>query len=604
MAGIFDITLTDPEGNVLPARALALVRPDGTPVPLFASLTATEPLASNVVTTDPRGQALAFCSGTVEVRDAITGAVLRSAVEVLPYTAPEAMPVSVEQAKALKKVVGLPPGGLRSVIFASSTGQRVHCVLGADVVISNGVATFTTGLNHMAHTGHRVSVGLKNPTTAAEEWRVTGPITRTGTRTFTMPAPGRPNATFSTDVRFLGFHAAPSWWRACNQALGGALRLVANFAMGGENTARKLQYYQEIDALAPELVIGEWGLGNDVLGNDTAGSEARMKEMIRHFTAQGIWVLVILPPAVPTLTPTQMSNALPVNRWLFEERMRNARLLLVDEFPLTVNPATGMGDPKWFADPTNVHSNHCASRKKGEACANALRPLLGGGLPDWRAASVHDRLSASATSRQLVQGFWTTDGLVAPASTGNKATGLVDPGIGFIGTTGSAGRSMVCSLVPRADGRGYVQRMVITGAAGDGWQVQYEGFGSWQLKTLLQARLADGLPFEAAAGLRVEQSAPGVLGGYEHFIEATVDGVAARLTAHIAQDQNVAEPAPFELVLDDQPALFEPFVLPPGAACTQASFTIKLQLAAAGTVTLEWSLLTLRQLPPPVLNVV
>lgn len=604
MAGIFDITLTDPEGNVLPARALALVRPDGTPVPLFASLTATEPLASNVVTTDPRGQAMAYCSGLVEVRDAITGAVLRSPVEVLPYTAPEAMPVSIEQAKALRRVVGLPPGGLACVIFASSTGQRVHCVLSASVVIAAEVATFTCEENHLAHTGHRVSVGLKNPGTPAEQWRVTGPITRTGARTFTMPAPGRPNSTFTTDVRFLGFHAAPSWWRACNQALGGALRLVANFAMGGENTIRKLQYYQEIDALKPELVIGEWGLGNDVLGNDTAGAEARMKEMIRHFTGQGTWVLVILPPAVPTLTPTQMSNALPVNRWLYQERMRNARLLLVDEFALTVNPATGQGDPKWFADPTNVHSNHCASRVKGEACADALRPLLGGGLPDWRAASVHDRVSASPTSRQLVHGFWTTAGLVAPNSTGNKASGLVDPGIGFIGTTGAAARSMVCSVVPRADGRGFAQRMVITGEAGDRWQVQYDGPAGNRLKDLLQARLADGLPFEAAAGLRVAQSAPGVLQGYEHYIEATIDGVAARLTGHITQDQRVAEPAPFELLLDDQPALFEPFVLPPGAACTQASFTLALQMAAAGTVTVEWSLLTLRQLPPPVLTVV
>jgi len=45
-------------------------------------------------------------------------------------------------------------------------------------------------------------------------------------------------------------------------------------------------------------------------------------------------------------------------------------------------------------------------------------------------------------------------------------------------------------------------------------------------------------------------------------------------------------------------------VLPPGSACTQASFTLKLQLAATGTVTLEWSLLTLRQVPQPVLSVV
>ena len=92
------------------------------------------------------------------------------------------------------------------------------------------------------------------------------------------------------------------------------------------------------------------------------------------------------------------------------------------------------------------------------------------------------------------------------------------------------------------------------------------------------------------------QSAPAVLRHYRHFIEATVDGINAELSHHLGLDEGVIDPPPFALELLDDPALFPPFELPAGtAAVTKMDFVLEVELNAAGDVTLDWWLPTLRK---------
>lgn len=105
MAGLLDITLQDPAGNALGDRLCALVdAATGAPVQLYTALVDGEPLASNLVTTDSAGSVIAYCSGVIRVEDAVTGRVLRSRVEVVPYLAPEDMPISIAVAHALSEL--------------------------------------------------------------------------------------------------------------------------------------------------------------------------------------------------------------------------------------------------------------------------------------------------------------------------------------------------------------------------------------------------------------------------------------------------------------------------------------------------------------------
>lgn len=597
MAGIFDITFTDEQGNVLPGRSLALVRPGtGGAVQLYADLDGTTPLAGNVVVTNAKGFAQAFCEGAVQVRDAQTGAVVHERLDVAPYTPPEDLPLSAASRDALAKVAGWPKGSLRAVIFGSSTDQRCHRAIMADFVINNEVATLTCRIDHNMLTGGRVSVGLSDPTTAPEDWRTTGTVTRVSARVLTLPAPGRPNGAGTTTVKLLHCLAAPSYWRAMNQALGGALELVANHAQGGETTPRKLAEYEEIDAFEPDIVVGAFGFPNDILQGVEAGAPERLQEMVRHFTSKGVYVLLTLPPAIPTLSAARMTAAMPGIEWALKERGRNARFLLLDEMPLTINRATGQGRPELFQNPTDVHSNRVYADIKGKAMAEVLRPMLRGGMPDHRVKSPLDRASANADSLQLVDGLWAGGAQLDASTLASKASGQVDAGFVEVTTGGTSGRRVVCSVVARPEGYGTLQRFVITGAAGDQFRFRYAGPSSARTAAAVQAKLAQPGRYEASAGLKMTQSAPAVLRHYRHFMEATVDGINAELSHHLGLDEGVIDPPPFALELLDDPALFPPFELPAGtAAVTKMDFVLEVELNAAGDVTLDWWLPTLRK---------
>lgn len=600
LPGLLDITLQDGAGNKLSTRSLAIVHfGSGEPAQLYDALSGGEPLDSNIVTTDDKGTVVAFCSGVLQIRDAVTGAVLRDQVIVLPYIPPEDLPLSAAAAQALaekadsaqlNRIAGAAGPGLRTVIFGSSTDSRCHVSLDADIVIANGVATLTTNSDHLSFGKAWVSIGRNNANNAIERFRTTAQITRTGARSFTVPAPGQADGSGETDVRFLQMPGPPSWWRSLVQSLHGALDLVANFAQGGETTTDKMAQYQLLDALEPELIVGAFGSGNDVLSGNTANSVANLQTMVRHHTSRGRWVVLCLPPAVPTLTVQQMTIGMPITEWAVAERRRNPRLLLLDEFALTVDPMTGKGRPELFAGPTDVHANRVYADIKGKAIADLLRPLMGEQL-DMRAMSTFDRVSAHPSSRQIVEGFWSLDGLVNANLLHGLASGQVGPGINTLQMLGSSERNAVCSLVARDDGRGYNQRVVFSGQAGDVMRITYSGPAGAQLS----GRLLAGKVYDAAASLKLTQSAPGVLAGLEHLVEGTVSGVNARLSCHVAVDPGLTDPPP-HTTLKDEPALFPPFQVPNGTV-TGCLFVLQMQLAATGSVTLDWGLLTLRQRP-------
>lgn len=596
--GVLDLTLTNAAGDRLDGRQLAIVnRADSSPATLFDALVDGVALPSNVVTTDDKGSVLCFCSGDLQVKDATTGEVLRDRVIVPPYIAPAQLPIPDSVAAALAgkasnaavaNVAGVPAPGLRTVIFGSSTDARCHVSLDATMVIAGGVATLTCAQPHNSFTGAMVSVGKSNPVGATAAFKTTAAMTRTGPNTLTVPAPGMADGSSATEVRLLQQLAPPSWWRALVQGMGGALELVANFAQGGETTTDKLAQYQLLDAFNPQLIVGTFGSGNDVLAGDTSATAANLQTMVRYHTSRGRWVLLTLPPCTPALNANQMTIGLPITEWAIAELRVNPRLLLLDEFGMTVMPMTGQGNPALFTSPSDVHAVHHYANRKGAAMAQLLDSLMGV-QPDLRALSIMDRRIAHPSSRQICDGFWDLGNLGDAHDLNVKASGGVDLGITEINLLGSAGRSLVCSLVARGDGRGYSQRMVFSGAAGDQLRVAYAGGPG----STLVSRLVAGKTYDAGGALRLVQSAPATLNRFEHFIEATFGGATARLSAHVAVDPDLTEPPPLE-TLDDDPALFPAFTLPGGSA-TALRFVLQMDLAATGSVTIDWGLLTLRQ---------
>ena len=305
-------------------------------------------------------------------------------------------------------------------------------------------------------------------------------------------------------------------------------------------------------------------------------------------SSRGRWVLLALPPCTPALNAAQMTMALPIIEWAVAELRVNPRLLLLDEFALTANPMTGQGYAELFTSPTDVHAVHHYADIKGAAMAQLLDSLMGV-QPDMRTLSIMDRRIAHPSSRQICDGFWELGNLGDAHDLNVKASGSVDLGITEINLLGSAGRSLVCSLVARGDGRGYNQRMVFSGAAGDQLRVAFNG----AVGATLASRLLAGRTYAAGGSLKLALSAPGVLNRFEHFVEATVGGVTARLAAHVAVDPDLTEPPPL-VTLDDDPALFPAFTVPAGTV-SAARFVLQMDLAATGSVTIDWGLLTLRQ---------
>jgi hypothetical protein len=211
----------------------------------------------------------------------------------------------------------VPPSGLgklRVVIFGSSTDEHCHVSMNGTIKVASvgtrKIATWTkNGANHYLQSGVRGFLGASlsaNTPASPANYRAFGPITVIGPNKLTMDVTESysyaRNATgavaweeITAENVAMGFHSlnswcGPSWYKWLYQSVGGRVDLVTTYALGGETTSTKTLYYKEIINFsntaggAPQLVIGSFGIGNDVSADGALNSIAEINQTIDNLT--------------------------------------------------------------------------------------------------------------------------------------------------------------------------------------------------------------------------------------------------------------------------------------------------------------------------------
>jgi len=480
---------------------------------------------------------------------------------------------------------------VRMVVFGSSTDAQNYVVLSGDLTVSNGIATWvSTEGTHEIGTGTICMLGQPDPAAGVQSTRLIGPVTRTSSTAVTMVATGAPNGgPVNCRLTLLSAYAPQSWVRELQVRLGGSLEVI-NWAFGGETTARGLIDFDQVLALRPDIICGAWKIGNDLLQGISEGTVSRLTQMIEAATSRGIYCLISLPPAVPDLLVGMDGKGRVIAERVKALASVNPLVLVHDEFPDTVLPNTGQGNPSLFRDAgggdPGIHANHRGAIIRGQRVADMLLPLIGT-VWDKRISSVFDRRSANADSYQLMDGFFLGTGTAASTLDG-KATGTVDAGFTDIVTAGNASRAVACSLVDRADGVGKDQVFAFTAAAaGDQLSVELTnavGAEFWRSMTA-------GTVYEAVCDLSITLASGATVTGYEHYINVTVNGQNARRTENM-RTSGAEEDTPLAVDISEPMCHFPPFALE--AAPTAAKWKFDQQAETTGVITIKIGRPTLR----------
>ncbi len=482
----------------------------------------------------------------------------------------------------------------RVVIFGSSPDAHNHVVLPCDITVASGVATVTstdTTPQHLIGTGATVFLGKPDPANSFEDNQYVGTFTRTSSTAGTVPVPGWPDGTGTTKMHLMSAYAPPSWYRQLNNKLNGALELVAPFGLAGEVTSRKVLEFDRVLEFAPDIIMGAWGIGNDVLQGTTSTTVANMTQMLDKAIAKGIYCVVVLPPAVPALTTAQAVEGARIVDQLTKDYAGSGLVYFVDEAPLTVDPMTGQGQAALFkAD--GVHANHRYAVIKGDAVYNVVSAIVGQTY-DPRIMSIYDSYISNTGSKQLMEGFWATSGgTTIAASTietgaAGKVSGTCHRSFTKITTTGNASRAAVFSLVSRSDGVGYDQQVVFTAAAAnDALYIELTGHAGLEFWRNIQTNQT----YRPSCSLNITLGTA-TLSGYEHYISATVGGNNVRVSENMRTTNADVDTTVVTNFTEDV-CTFPKFSV--GTAPTDAKWVIQIQAATAGTFTLKLGRPTLR----------
>lgn len=467
-------------------------------------------------------------------------------------------------------------GQIDAAILGSSDDQHCFANLEGTLVVSNQVGTWTSlEGDHLLQTGAPVSLNKDAPATAFQARRASARVTRVSATVLTMPLPGWPDGTGVMDLHIRSAYAQPSWVRRLVALSNGALRIVATFAVGGEQTTAKLA--QVDDAIATpgvRMIIGAGGIGNDLLGGvDPAVTIANITTIARKISKAGLLYCVRLPPATANMTTVQQANGRKIMAALESLRAEVPGLLLVDEFAATINPATGLGKPELFIG-DGVHMNRVGKDLVAAQAWATLQPLFASPISRL-IASVTDCKRSEPLNQQAMDGFWLATGTTA-STLNAKATGTVDAAITNIVVGGSAA-VLACSLEARSDGFGYDQVFTFTpGGNNQSFQITMTGPAGFEFWRNLSAGDYDFgcvLSITPDAGLEVT--------GYQHYIQATVAGQSGRITEETRTEHGVSNEPPLKAAMVCNPCLFPPARLT--AAPTAASWVFAINVGVRGT---------------------
>lgn len=488
------------------------------------------------------------------------------------------------------------PRRVRTLVFGSSSSAHNFIVLSANMSVSNGVATLVIkegNDQHLLGTGSTVMLILNNPDTEFSDHQVRGTFERTSATTGTVYVGDQwPDGVGKTSIVLETAYGPASWFRDLNSRLGNALELVAPFVAGGEVTERKLEVIDRLLEFDFDLVIGAWGIGNDLLQGVYQNTVQNMKSMVDKVLAKGAYALIELPPCKTGASQTQITESLRISQELRALYQNHPRVILIDMAVHTTIMDTGDGNPDYFVTDGIHYSQYGTNKVVSKVMAEALlEGMLRKPITPWTISSLRDTRILDVTSKQLMAGFWSSTLTKDSATLNIKLSGPVPDSVESISSSGAGPRSFVFSIVDHPEGKGKMLRMTCNWAAGNdlvaitlkGNSTRNEEF--WRFTKSLTK-------YTPACYLAVTHVSGAGIKAYESTILYTVDGVEVRSSDGIRADK-APEIAGLDKSLDPLEWIFPEFQLP--SVPTDGKWLFQFQAKGAGVSVIDIALPTLRE---------
>lgn len=296
---------------------------------------------------------------------------------------------------------------------------------------------------------------------------------------------------------------------------------IINAGIGG-NTTQQILARVETDVLAhrPQRVVDECGTNNIMAGDSAATIIAQKQQLFDAYRKIGAQIIAfdIAPRGI--FTTANRDTAVEVNRWLYEQASTQPDIAVFSMSAILADYASVTGGVSAARTFDDTHPNNLGAFLIAKALVEFAKPNLSLAIKSslWP-GDAYGSSAANAYIRNSNPGMaFTAGGVMNTGVTGQIADG-------FTCSRLSGAASVVGSIVERADGLGFSQRLVITfGAANESVEFGIPA-GS------LTPRYLAGKKMGVRAKLEFDASSANVVDRCILYTSCTVGGVTYQTTA-------------------------------------------------------------------------
>jgi lysophospholipase L1-like esterase len=469
------------------------------------------------------------------------------------------------------------------VLFGDSRTAQCGTSFAPSSVTSSGTVVTVTA------TAHKMQVGQKFPIGGAVQTAYNGVFTVAtivDANNFTYAAYSTPSASpatgsvYFTNGLLLRDYGYFNW---LNAKLGGRFNVLFNAGIGGDSVQDMALRIGDVLPYDPNYCFVQGGY-NDLPTRSADQIIADFTTIFETLTRNKILVVALteapLHSSAGNYSAANAQKVLAVNNWMRNYARLNKGVLLLDVFAAFVDgtSATGqaLADMQWGGS-DHVHWTPKGSRTIGNAGYNLLNSIVPAG--NTLASSLIDDYTTDATNPNIViNGMMVGTG--GTANTGITGTVANNWSMSRTGSATAVGTGQVA----RADGLGYDQQIAATYSA-SGEQIQLFTTAS------LHARIVAGQEYYIEADISVTGITGSCLGGFYHFLQTTINGIASETDAAITANTEVFDQTDMTNFVWRSPNL----KFPAGATVTSTFVWFRFYSKAAGTLTAKVGRVVLRK---------
>jgi lysophospholipase L1-like esterase len=356
----------------------------------------------------------------------------------------------------------------------------------------------------------------------------------------------------------------------------GGLGNYINAGIGG-NTTQDIFARKDTDVLAhrPQQVIDESGTNNVIANQSAATIIASKQALFDEYRKIGARIIAFDIAPRSLFTTTQRDVARDVNRWLYSLATTQPDIAVFSMASLLADyasPTGGVSAARTFDD---THPNNVGGFYIGKGLADFIKPsaslqIKGSMWP----GDAYGSSSASAVIRNSNPGMaYTTGGVMNTGVTGQIADGYTCSRL-------SGAATVVGSIVPRDDGLGFSQRLVITFAAAND-SIEF-GIPAGTSRYLPSRKLGIQAKLEFIAG------SSDVINRCMLYTSPVIAGQTYQVTA--MNQQSATRRGNLPVSSGNVKGWFRsPRLQMPAGAATAWSTQLRIYASAPGTVTLDLS---------------